>query len=218
MGGKKLVCGACGRMRALLPLLSFLAVQGVQGSGEKPDDQDAKVCPLAYTKGFGLRTSLASANDSDSGVDLSVCKWYERHTCCTEDDANRIHQQATAEFSKFRNITDGCQDLIGLLSCTPCSPDQGEHFRNYTFYGETTPVLTICPEFCDLLFMSCGDVTDTDGRYLKTMYPRAESFCQNFAGVMVSTAGCFSPAARAAPTHAVLLGLASLLAVWSGMW
>ncbi len=141
------------------------------------------------------------------------CKWYQQHSCCTQTDAAVINDQAQNEYKQFSNVTVGCSDLIGLVACAPCPSSsmncliavysishellQGQIYRNYTMYGETVPVLAVCPDFCTHLFQQCENVIDATGRLLVSSFPAPDKFCQALLGSLVLDEGsgsCFNGA------------------------
>merc|ERR1711937_304848 len=145
-------------------------------------DTSEGICPLHYSPENSLKTSRKVALNHEE--EFSQCGWYQRHSCCSVDDAQKVYEQTQTEFSKYSNVSESCSELIGLLSCAPCSPQQGRNYRNYTFYGETAPTLVICQDFCTRLFEQCKDAVKGDTLVSK-QYPDEKMFCRSFAGVLV---------------------------------
>ena len=61
----------------------------------------------------GTETSLSSN---------SFCHWYSPHACCTPVESQRLVEGVADNL--FVDTTESCLDLLNLLVCYVCSPNQ----------------------------------------------------------------------------------------------
>lgn len=132
--------------------------------------------------------------------DLGCCTWTAKEgTCCKQSACDA--KGYTYDF----DVSDACNDLMGLLSCSVCHVDAG-------MYAGGFGNVTVCDEFCEQLYLSCdGSSSSTDYR----------SFCQDMVKVHVARPGvespmCFGAGSSLRSHTSVLLPL--LLAAAAAYW
>mmetsp|Transcript_65905 Transcript_65905/g.130688 ORF Transcript_65905/g.130688 Transcript_65905/m.130688 type:complete len:220 (-) Transcript_65905:109-768(-) len=115
-------------------------------------------CPLS-------RTELAS-NDflthvaAPQAQPLTNCTQYAAKSCCNAEDTLRI-SHAEPEI-RLTGATRACRDILHLLMCSVCSPQQGDIFLLEPISGFDVRVLQVCDSFCADLHRKCGSATLLD--------------------------------------------------------
>ena len=145
--------------------------------------------PRTFPKGLTCPTTADSPG--------SCCQW-RSSTCCS----NAVCQTKT-EYSFGLHPNSNCSQLLGLLSCSVCSPQAGSYV-DVTSSDGTQRSIHICPTFCAQLLQQCagsGSLNATD-------------YCQSLKNVFVRDTNCYSTAA----TLTVRGSAAMFLIAFSFLW
>jgi len=165
------------------------------------------ICPLSRSELSDGVDFLTHKQAPTPEPELPNCTWYRKSTCCTTQDALRI-SYASPEV-QLVGTTRSCRDVLNLLMCSVCSPNQSTIFREENVLGFPVPVLQVCGSFCDALHRACAGATLVTGRdRLDMEFEDGRSLC-DAVGLRVAVdtgAECFS-SARPRPA-ASIVGLA----------
>ena len=162
---------------------------------------------------------------------LMNCTQYTGRTCCTAEDTLRI-SHAEPEIQLI-GATRRCRDLLHLLMCSVCSPNQAEFYVRESIASFEVHVLHVCESFCNRLHRECGSAAlrGAGGQHerIDLEFEDGLPFCREVGLRPVPAMGddahvCFSsaqprhgPRASSGFTLAVILLLAaSLSQKWSG--
>ena len=157
------VAGLPSRDRHVLDVVEGLRQGDIFSDAGDPYDEDAKMlasyqppsCPLSKAelqKDGTFLTHLPSP--SPSLQRLSNCSWYSKNTCCSAEDVLRV-SHSDPEI-KLSGTTRGCRDVLHLLMCAPCSPDQSVIFVSSMVSAFPVHEIQVCERFCDRLLSACG--------------------------------------------------------------
>lgn len=178
-------------------------------------------CPLSFAELAAAAPLLTHLPSPAPNVELPNCTFYKASTCCTADDALRIsHSEPEI---RLTGTTRGCRDVLHLMACSVCSPDQEHIFPEELISGFTVPVLRVCESFCDQLHRQCGSAAGKSGERVDVEFENGNDFCRA-VGLRVASSGdesmCFSSARhrRRAPTFAAVALSVALSILGRCMW
>ena len=138
-------------------------------------------CPLSQAElhdGGGFLTQLSEPSPQS---DLQNCTWYRESTCCSAEDTLRI-SHAVPDV-RLSSTTQKCRDVLHLLMCSPCSPDQNILWVPESVGGVAVQTLRVCESFCDRLHAACGSslLTLAGGREadrVDALFRNGADFCR----------------------------------------
>lgn len=94
---------------------------------------------------------LAGQQVDNDGEDVGPCEHYEGKACCALKKTN-TSLVTPDEFhgSECNALSQQCEDIIQLLLCAYCSPEQKDWYKGY---GK----IYVCKWFADRIYDSCRD-------------------------------------------------------------
>ncbi|EDO27250.1 predicted protein [Nematostella vectensis] len=121
--------------------------------------QAEQVANLNYCPYFNNRAPSPQPN-------LRNCTWYKENACCLPHELDSI-LEAIAPLTGANNR---CLRAFNYLMCYVCAPYQNMFYKNER--------LTVCRDFCDTIFQSCGDAF-LKGSRISSAYKSGEEFCES---------------------------------------
>ncbi|XP_065890364.1 riboflavin-binding protein-like [Dysidea avara] len=158
-------------MKSLVVVLFLCLATGIRAQ------VSLNVCPL-----YGLNRTIQFGRD-DPQQQLKECfPFYQDGSCC-----KRYEEQAV--FGRFQELrfsggSDRCDLFMNYLMCHICSPDQA------SWYSAETQQVTICGQFCNRLWDSCGNAR-LGYRRFRDLYSSGRDFCQS-QNFDVQQTNCFN--------------------------
>ncbi|XP_022085033.1 uncharacterized protein LOC110976240 [Acanthaster planci] len=139
---------------------------------------------------------------------LKNCTWYQDNCCCRQVEI----EVAFGKVKPLKGATLPCQRYINYLICYICAPTQ------YEFYLRQR--LTVCEEFCDLIFDRCKDAI-LKGSKIGELYKNGTNFCRSrrFEVAPYSSGKCFyfNETMDTSSTGAFVASSAASVLLWVGM-
>ncbi|XP_038064149.1 uncharacterized protein LOC119734691 [Patiria miniata] len=139
---------------------------------------------------------------------LKNCTWYQDNCCCRQVEI----EVAFGKVKPLQGATLPCQKYINYLICYICAPTQ------YKFY--LWQRLTVCEEFCDLIFDRCKDAI-LKGSAIGELYKNGTNFCKSrrFEVAPYSSGKCFyfNETMDTSSTGSIVVSPAVSSLVWAGL-
>ncbi|KAJ6238643.1 folate receptor family protein [Anaeramoeba flamelloides] len=140
------------------------------------------------------------------------CCDYYKYSCSNEDTCTK-----RMDYNRIVNQIDGkCDNLLGLLSCSPMSPYVNSFAQNIDL-GKTHQNISICEDFCDHIYSACKskkfDCTDFNkfphqncGKEVSIAYHNAKDFCEKGLFIQLSKDNdhCFSDSGLKIPSFVLI--------------
>lgn len=109
---------------------------------------------------------------------LKNCTWFKDNSCC-------MQQEIEATFGRVKPLQGAsptCLKYINYLMCYICAPNQNIFYKRER--------LTVCGEFCDILYEACGSAI-LKGSLIGKLYGSGTEFCES-RRFIVSVETCFT--------------------------
>lgn len=170
--------------------------------------------PQAMRAKYGRpRCAQGRSNYAEAVNNFSPCCTHYSATCCDLHGESCAHSYAFLPLrsSKDRRLSETCEAALNMLSCARCSPYAG-HFCGDTAFSRLSqrPNLTVCVDFCGLLWDHCG-VAGADPTSALPPNSDAHAFCTAGLGLRVAAhpkEPCFSAGSTTRPARALSAFLA----------
>ncbi|KAI6660319.1 VWFA and cache domain-containing protein 1-like [Oopsacas minuta] len=160
----------------------LLLLQSSLSSSQCPNTSKSipQYCPYFNNRPLDQSTPLLTSS--------SNCYWYAPQACCTFLEAELVVGETA--YNLFTESSVECLDLLNLLVCYVCSPNQ----TNFYQPGR----LAICQDFCNRIFSTCSTAI-WKGNTLKQQFNNSTHFCLSRGYTIVDisdTNSCFNTGYR----------------------